>query len=145
LAILEPLARANPANTDCQGLLARSLSGLGIIHARAGRPSEAVASFGRAATILERLPTPAPFDLYNLACYYALLAGVAAEAGSGLTAAERQAAADKAMDALRRAVAGGYRNVALFRTDTDLDALRQREDFQKLMQELEAKGKEGGP
>jgi hypothetical protein len=81
----------------------------------------------------------------GLACYYALLAGVAAEAGSGLTAAEGQEVADKAMEVLRRAVVSGYRNVAKMRTDTDLDSLRKREDFQKLMQELEAKGKGGGP
>jgi hypothetical protein len=29
-------------------------------------------------------------------------------------------------------------------TDPDLNPLRQREEFQKLMQELEAKGKEEG-
>jgi hypothetical protein len=76
---------------------------------------------------------------------YALLAGVATEADSGLTPIEGQAATDKAMDALRRVVTAAYRNVARMRVDTDLDALRKREDFQKLMQELEAKGKEGGP
>jgi hypothetical protein len=62
-----------------------------------------------------------------------------------MTVAEEWTAADKAMSTLRRAVAAGYRNVAHMRTDTDLDALRQREDFQKLIQELEVKGKEGGP
>jgi hypothetical protein len=69
----------------------------------------------------------------------------ARDRSAGLTAAEGQAIAAKAMDVLRRAVDGGWRNVAHMRTDTDLDALRQREDFQKLMQELEAKGKAGGP
>jgi hypothetical protein len=73
-----------------------------------------------------------------LACYHALLAGVAAEAGAGLTAAEGTAAAEKAMDALRKAVAGGYRNVKHMRSDTDLDSLRQREDFQKLLKDLES-------
>jgi hypothetical protein len=56
-----------------------------------------------------------------------------------MTAAEGQAAADKAMEVLRRAVAAGFRDVAHMRTDTDLDALRGREDFKKLMAELETK------
>jgi hypothetical protein len=40
---------------------------------------------------------------------------------------------------LRRAVATGYRNLRSLRTDTDLDALLPRQDFQQLMKELEAK------
>ena len=48
-------------------------------------------------------------------------------------------AADGAMATLRRAVAAGYSDVAHMRTDTDLDALRQRDDFQKLIKDLEAK------
>jgi tetratricopeptide (TPR) repeat protein/tRNA A-37 threonylcarbamoyl transferase component Bud32 len=142
LAIRVKLADANPAVTQLQRDLAYSLSRLGIMQHRGGHLSEAVASLRQAVAILERLPALPPVEHYNLACYYALLAGIAAEASSGLTVAEGQAAADKAMDALRRAVAAGYRDVANMRTDTDLDPLRQREDFQKLLQELEAKGKE---
>jgi hypothetical protein len=54
-----------------------------------------------------------------------------------MTAAQGRAAADKAMDALRRAFAAGKQYVAGMRTDTDLDVLRPREDFQKLLAELE--------
>ena len=115
------------------------------MQAREGRLFEAAASFRRAVAILEGLPALPPFNQYNLACCHALLAGVATEVGSGQTATEGRAAADKAMDALRRAVAGGYLNITGFPTNTDLDALRQREDFQKLRQELEAKGTQGGP
>jgi hypothetical protein len=42
-------------------------------------------------------------------------------------------------------VAAGYQNLANLRADTDLDALRQREDFRKLMTELEAKIKAKNP
>ena len=52
---------------------------------------------------------------------------------------------DKAMEAFRRAVAASDRNLAPVRTDTELAALAQREDFQTLMLELEAAGKEGSP
>jgi hypothetical protein len=38
---------------------------------------------------------------------------------------------------LRRVAARGYREVARMREDPDLDALRQRDDFQGLLAELE--------
>jgi len=48
---------------------------------------------------------------------------------------------DAAMKMLRDAVSKGYRDVAHMKKDTDLDPLRQREDFKKLVAELEKKGK----
>jgi eukaryotic-like serine/threonine-protein kinase len=80
---------------------------------------------------MERLPTLTPPDLCNLACCLSLTAGAAADQRSGATAAA--ARADRAMAALRRAVAGGFRNVAQMRADTDLDALRSRDDFRLLL------------
>jgi hypothetical protein len=58
--------------------------------------------------------------------------------GSGMTAAEGQAAADRAMEWLHRAVSAGWRNVAIMQNDHDLDALRSRPDFQLLMMDLES-------
>ena len=58
---------------------------------------------------------------------------------------QRKAAAqfygDAAMKLLRDAVSKGYKDVAHMKKDTDLDPLRQREEFQKLLAELEGKGK----
>jgi serine/threonine-protein kinase len=135
--IQQKLADADPTRAEYQVALASTLSGLGIIQRRRGRAAEAAASFRRAVAAMEQLPSPGPAELYNLACYQALQAGAAAE-GSGLTAAEARAAADGAMATLRRAVAAGFRNAAHLRADTDLDALRPRDDFQKLIQDLEA-------
>jgi hypothetical protein len=45
------------------------------------------------------------------------------------------------MKALREAVSKGYKDVRLMKKDADLNPLRQREDFQKLVAELEGKGK----
>jgi hypothetical protein len=45
------------------------------------------------------------------------------------------------VDALRRAFAAGYRDLAYLRTDTDLDSLRKRPDFAKLLAELEKDAK----
>lgn len=49
----------------------------------------------------------------------------------------RQAKVD--MDWLKQAVAAGFKDVAHMKQDTDLDALRDRDDFKKLIAELEAK------
>jgi serine/threonine-protein kinase len=138
VASRQKAADANPTAPRFQRALAGSVKRLGITQQRGGRPGEAVTSFRRAVALVEPLPSPGPDDLYALACYQALLAGAAVE-GSGLTAAEAKAAADAAMGALRRAVAAGYHDAAHLRTDTDLDALRPRDDFQQLMKGLEAK------
>ena len=45
------------------------------------------------------------------------------------------------MKLLRDAVSKGYKDVAHMKKDTDLDPLRQRDDFRKLVAELEGKGK----
>ena len=43
------------------------------------------------------------------------------------------------MECLRRAIGSGYKNVPTFRTEPDLNPLRQREDFIELAKELTAK------
>jgi hypothetical protein len=53
-----------------------------------------------------------------------------------MTTGERQAEADRAIQWLRRAIAAGYRKLALIQTDPDLDPLRSRPDFQLLMLDL---------
>ena len=50
-----------------------------------------------------------------------------------------QAYADRAMATLRQAVQNGYKDAAHMKKDTDLDPLRSRLDFQKLLKELEVK------
>jgi hypothetical protein len=61
--------------------------------------------------------------------------------GSGMRADESRAESDKAMLALRRAVDAG-RDAEKIRKNTDLDSLRDREDFKKLVTEL-GRTKEG--
>jgi hypothetical protein len=39
---------------------------------------------------------------------------------------------------LQQAIAAGYNNVTLMKKDSDLDALRDRADFRKLLAEQEA-------
>jgi serine/threonine-protein kinase len=83
--------------------------------------------------------------LYNLGCVYALLAPAIGKNLVNANAVECQKRADecaaRAMDALRQAMAKGYGNLQLIQTDHDLDSLRSRDDFKKLVTELEQKAK----
>ena len=54
-----------------------------------------------------------------------------------MTDEDRRAAADEAMKSLRRAVAAGNRDAAWMKTDTDLDPLRSRRDFQLILMDME--------
>jgi len=64
----------------------------------------------------------------------ALALSVAGDATQG----EREALATRAMALLRQAVAGGLTDVDLYRTDSDLDSLRGRDDFRHFMKSLAA-------
>jgi hypothetical protein len=50
--------------------------------------------------------------------------------------------ADRAMEFLHRAVVNGFENAAAYNKDPDLAPLRSREDFQKLVREIEQKSKQ---
>jgi eukaryotic-like serine/threonine-protein kinase len=66
-----------------------------------------------------------------------LLSGVAAEAGSGLTAAEGRAEAERAIAGVRRAFDAGYSNLDWVKNGApDVKTLRSRPDFQLLMMDL---------
>jgi hypothetical protein len=77
-----------------------------------------------AAALREAIPNLSLEARYDLARDHALLAAAAADPRSGLPAADAEAKADRAMAALLRVVAAGYR---------DLDPLCSRDDFKLLM------------
>lgn len=54
-----------------------------------------------------------------------------------MSSPEAKTEADQAMAALSKAVDAGYRSAADFRMDSALEPLREREDFKKLIAELE--------
>ena len=80
-------------------------------------------------------------QLYDAACAYALCAGAAKKpspASSLPQGARGDKLGDEAMALLKQAVAKGYQNAAHMKQDKDLGALRDREDFKRLLAELEA-------
>jgi hypothetical protein len=67
----------------------------------------------------------------NLACVYSRLASVARSAGK-----TAEAEANRAKFRIRKAIDGGHHDLSLFRSDPDLDAIRQRPDFPLLLMDL---------
>ncbi len=91
----------------------------------AGKVAEAVAEVEELAA----LPTKwRAGQWYDFACVYALAAARSDD--------KKVAYADRAMELLHRAVQAGFTNRAHMEMDTDLDALRARADFKKLIERL---------
>jgi serine/threonine protein kinase/tetratricopeptide (TPR) repeat protein len=135
--LFQELAKTNSTSTAYQNGLAMSLTNLGSAQRRAGKPAEAVVSLRQARALWAGQPSLTLAARFDLACNQALVAQLATDPGSGLSASEGREAADRAIEALRQAIAAGYRKRGQIRTERSLDALRGREDFKKLMAELE--------
>ena len=88
-------------------------------------------------------------NVYDLACHFSL-SSAAAGRDETLSTADRARLkakhAERAMEFLEKAVAMGYRHPAAMSADPDLEPLRDRDDFRKLLADLETeqKGSEGG-
>jgi serine/threonine protein kinase len=92
------------------------------------------------AEMWERRKYSDPVSLYDAGSMRAVTAAaLGATAKSDAGAAVAAAEADRAMTWLRRAVAAGYDNSVQFGKDTDLNGLRDREDFKALVAELKAR------
>jgi tetratricopeptide (TPR) repeat protein len=72
-------------------------------------------------------------DLYNASCTFALCVLIADSDES------KEKDAVRAVTLLRQAVNMGFKDVKQLKTDPDLNALRQRDDFRRLLRELEEK------
>jgi serine/threonine-protein kinase len=106
--------------------------------ARAGQQAQATAAVDE---VLQRGNTNSG-TLYDAACVYALAAAQAAkDAPPNTSSLGAEQYARRAMTLLRQAVQKGYKDAAHMKKDSDLDPLRQRADFQKLLQDLIALSK----
>jgi serine/threonine protein kinase len=95
------------------------------------------------AAKMKELAGDKPIQLYDAACAYALCAAVAKKLVADsqkkplANARGSDELAEEAMALLKQAVAKGYKDAAHLKQDKDLNALRNRPDFQKLLPELE--------
>jgi serine/threonine-protein kinase len=120
--------------------LGRYQLALGVAQGNMGAAAEALASLQAARATLEAVAPRGMSDSYNLACIAAQISLLFRR----LEPARADAEAERAVQALRDAIAAGYGNVASLAKDPDLDPLRQRADFKKLLVSL-AKPKEKAP
>jgi tetratricopeptide (TPR) repeat protein len=97
-----------------------------------------VAGCRQTAALWEGLKRTDADSLYEAARMRAVTAAVLREADPNpANARESHAEADRALAWLKQAVAAGYRNAARLQRDRDLDALRDRADFTRLVRKLE--------
>jgi hypothetical protein len=120
--------------------LSNNYQNLALFQRKQGRPAES------AAAIKERQkPWPdCPRELYLVSREFAAnipLVGVNKDKLTEAEEAERRRYGDWAMEALRQAAAKGFHNVSDLKKYPQMAPLRDREDFQKLVRELEERQK----
>ena len=139
LTLSEQLIKENPAEKHYPTERVRSLVGRGWARRALGDPAGAAADVRHALRLSEGLRLPDGYAVFFIACSHAALAGLAGQEGTGVSAAEGKAHADQAMALLRTAVDARIVGISSYRTEGALDSLREREDFKKLLTELEQK------
>jgi tetratricopeptide (TPR) repeat protein len=136
--------KASPANPSYRQFYRNHLGVLTRAHAGLLEPADAV----RTAETRRDLGWDPPADAFDAATLLGACVPIVAKHDK-LNDTQRQEAAqfyaDAAMKLLGDAVAKGFKDAAKLKKDPALSPLRQREDFQKLLAELEAKAPEKQP
>jgi tetratricopeptide (TPR) repeat protein len=141
LLIFEGLVRDTPGVPNYRLGLATSYYNLGGMLMQRGKWKEAEVEFRKAIEVIEKLATDHPDShqyreqlkkiSYDTACFSAM--------ASTKFADKKTEYSDRTMELLQKAVKAGYNDAAHLKADTDLDPLRERKDFRKLLADLEAK------
>ncbi len=150
---LEKLIRQHLDNADLRIDLAKSQNTLGRLLQETGEPVAALRSFQRAVDLYESIPELDQRNCYNLACNVALsipLIGMKNGTAKSVDISKlskgdqlrRKRYGDRAIEALRTAAKAEFLDLDILRSDTDLDPIRDRPDFQSLMDEVEKKAGE---
>ncbi len=132
----EVLVSGHPNVPEYPRALALGLLRFGQAHQAAGDMVGASADWSRAVAVFKKVATPDGELVFIDAGCHASLSSLAGQPGTGLSADDRGAQSDHAMDLLGRAAAMGYRDPEKYRTETALDPLRRRDDFRLLMMDL---------
>jgi hypothetical protein len=128
--------KANPRHPAYRQFYRNHLLVLTQVHAGLLEQEDAV----RTAETRRDLGWNAPADAYDAACFLSRCIPIVAKHDKQRKEAVRFYG-DAAMKLLCDAVSKGYKDAAHMKKDSDLDPLRQREDFEKLIAELEGKAK----
>ncbi|HEV3341470.1 MAG TPA: hypothetical protein VG125_13965, partial [Pirellulales bacterium] len=138
LALRQKLAEAGPTNTEYTNHLGFSHAYRGWALVRSGQPSQAAADLRRAVELWAKDPATNTETRFERSRALALLAGLGAKAKAGVTTAEATMFADQAVASLRDAESAGWGDPTELK-EPDFDALRGRDDFQKLFAKLQVK------
>jgi WD40 repeat protein/tRNA A-37 threonylcarbamoyl transferase component Bud32/tetratricopeptide (TPR) repeat protein len=131
LRIWEGIVRDRPTVPFFRAELAATLAAIASIHQQGGRAEQARDAWRRT---LDLGVPPRDGDArvaFNMARVYAL--------GSAVDRDRAAAWADRALAALREALASGYKDRRQIRENPDLDPLRSRPDFKELLTNLTAR------
>jgi len=130
--IQEAVLRENPDSAFHQSAAGIVQRVVGRCEMSTGNARAAIAAIERAAELDGRLADKYPEAGLSLACDYAMMATL-------VDPPNKEAAAARAVETLRKAMAKGYSNLQQLKTDEDLERLRGREDFKKMLAEMEKK------
>jgi tetratricopeptide (TPR) repeat protein len=136
------LARDNPAVPYLHSSLFGAYRVLAEYQRELKQTDQAERTMRLARAMIDQLPGDSRDDLFKLACFRALCSTYLGQGKGKPTAedvAEQKHEADLAVEALRKAIAAGYKNLDQLRNTTDLNALRGREDFKALETDLAAR------
>ncbi|MGO8747055.1 MAG: protein kinase domain-containing protein [Thermoguttaceae bacterium] len=131
---------SQPSNLDSRNYTIRRvwaelLARKGEALARTGKGADAGKTVRQAIEMTEDISKQEPCYLYDLASHLTLASNLPGSA-------DVTNPADRAVKALGEYIASGFDNPYKLRTDPRLEPLRKREDFQKLVRELEVKAKQ---
>jgi tetratricopeptide (TPR) repeat protein len=136
LAVREPLVKEHAEVAAYRASLGETYMRLGQVRCDMDQLAESATAFRHACALYGETKRPEPQHMFLMACCHAGLAGLAGRPGAEVSAAEGIAQAERAMAVLRHAVAAGYRNPDAYKTESGLDPLRSRADFQTLIMDL---------
>jgi tetratricopeptide (TPR) repeat protein len=138
LTIRQKQVDADPKHILYTNQLGYSYAYRGRARVLAGQPARAATDLRRARELWAKLPSSGPETRFERSRVLALLAGLGHDPKSGVTAAEAAAFADQAVATLPDAISIGWAQYEEL-TNPEFDALRGRDDFKKLVAELEKK------
>ncbi len=138
IALRERRLKDNPSSSEAHYMTVSSRRRRGLSLRDLGDYAGAAADTRQALRQVDGITAPSSWPHhFEIACCHAVLAGLAGQAGSGVSTEEGEKAVAKAMEFLRRSIANGLRNPNDLRIESALDPLRDRTDFKKLVTELE--------
>jgi serine/threonine-protein kinase len=139
LEAVDALLKATPEHPFYQIQLAYGLRGRGLARLDLMDYADAASDIRLSLGAWEKMKQRAGWEWFQVACCHATLSNLAGRVGSGIQATEAAPEAEQAKAILRKAFELGFRDFAEYRSEAAFDPLRDREDFKKLIEELEKK------